>query len=68
MAMKLLRPAQAEGGAPRTEARVSDDEARGLAAPQPRDTQGTNRIPVLCRRRRPVDHGDFVTEWDPRLG
>jgi hypothetical protein len=68
MAMKLLRPAQVEGGALRTEAGSSDDEAFGLKAPRPRDIQATNRLPVSCSRPDPEEHAGFVTEWDSRLG
>jgi hypothetical protein len=69
MAMKLLRPAQVEGGAPGTEARLSDDEARGLApAARSGDIRGRNQVRVRSSRRDLKDDADFVTEWDPRLG
>ena len=69
MAMKLLPPAQVEGGAPGTEARLSDDDARGSApATRSADIRGRNQVPVPCSRPDQKDHADFVTEWDPRLG
>jgi hypothetical protein len=68
MAMKLL-PRQVEGGAPGTEAWLSDDDARGLApATRSADIRGRNQVPVRCSRADQKDHADFVTEWDPRLG
>lgn len=69
MAVKLLRPAQVEGGALGTEARSSDDDVPGWApATRSADIRGRNQVPVWCSRPDQKDHSDFVTEWDPRLG
>ena len=69
MAMKLMPPAQVEGGAPGTEARLSDDDARREApATRSADIRGRNQVLVRCSRPAQKDRADFVTEWDPRLG
>jgi hypothetical protein len=65
MAMRLLRPAQVKGGALGTEARLSEAEARGLAAARSADSRGRNQF--QCSLLDPDEHADFVTEWDPRL-
>jgi len=66
MAIKLLRPTQVDGGAARgTEARLSDDRARALAPPTESAREPDSRAVQPLDH---LDHADFVSGWDPRLG
>ena len=69
MATGLARPALLEGDVMASETRSSDDAMRGVTpAARGEDTSGKHQGPLQRVHRSLKDDGDFVTEWDPRLG